>query len=327
MHRRPVFSLVLAAAVALALSGCSSPLKTATAATFNGVTAVDTATGTANMSVSALDRSGNVLGTGILSAPSASVTLVKDGGGATVTPAINGTATICANITGGSGDITGILTLDATGSMSLSDPGHLRADAAKAFVDRMNGGDRVAVASFDTSTTPSAPYLAIKVQQDLTGDTAKLDAAIDAATFDGGSTNLWDAGIDSATFLKASSGSNKVAVLLTDGVDNSSTSSPADVAAAAKAAGVKVYAVGLGSSLDMQDLIDVAGQTGGAFAMASSATDLGSLFDGMFNASLAAGCVRVQFDPAPPSGYTVAGTLGFEVDGHPVQADYQVVFP
>lgn len=327
MIRRAVVPFVLAAAVAVALSACSSAPKTAASATFNGVTAIDTATGTASMSVSALDGDGNVLGTGTLTAPSASVSEVLDGSGTTVTASYAGTATVCANITGGSGDVTGILTLDATGSMSGSDPNKLRAGAAKAFVDRMRSGDRVAVASFDTSTSATPPYQAIKVYQDLTNDKAPLKTAIDDATFDGGATNLWDAGIDSAAYLKAASGSNKVAVLLTDGMDNNYTGTPADVVAAAKAANVKVYTVGLGTSLDMQELIDVAGQTGGAFAQVQDAADLTGLFDGMFNASQAAGCVRVQFDPAPPSGYTFKGALSFKVDGHPVQATYRVVFP
>jgi len=234
---------------------------------------------------------------------------------------------VCGQITGSSGDITGILTLDATGSMYSSDPTQLRADAAKGFVARMASTDRVAVASFDTSSTPTAGYLAIDLHQGLTSNKALLNTAIDAATFDGGTTNLWDAGVDSANYLAAVTGSNKMAVLLTDGADNSSSKAPSDVITAANAAGVKVYTVGLGSYVDAQDLIDIASQTSGTYTQVQDATDLSGLFDGIFNATQAAGCIRVQFSPVPASGHIIKGRLTFEADGQLLTADYIVVFP
>ncbi len=328
MMRRVVLLCLALAASALMLSACttSSGGGGATNATFNGVTALDATAGTASLSVSALDGQGNVVSTGTLSDPAATVTSVSDSGGPVAT-SYSANATICGQITGSSGDITGILTLDATGSMSSSDPTMLRADAAKGFVARMASTDRAAVASFDTSVTPTSGYLAIYLHQPLTSDKTQLDTAIDAATYNGGTTNLWDAGVDSANYLAAVTGSNKMALLLTDGADNASSSTPANVVTAAQAAGVKVYTVGLGSYVDSQDLIDIASQTGGTYTQVQDATDLSALFNSIFNATQAAGCIQVQFSPVPASGHILHGQLTFKLDGQLLTANYTVVFP
>jgi len=314
------------AASAWLLSACTTSSGGASKATFNGVTALDAASGTADLSVSALDGQGNVVSTGTLSDVSATVTSVADSGGPIAT-SYSATAMICGQITGSSGDITGILTLDATGSMSFSDPTKLRADAAKGFVARMASTDRAAVASFDTSTSPTSGYLAIYLHQALTSDKTLLDNAIDAATYDGGTTNLWDAGVDSANYLAAVTGSNKMALLLTDGADNASSSTPANVVSAAQSAGVKVYTVGLGSYVDAQDLIDIASQTGGTYTQVQDATDLSALFDSIFNTTQAAGCIQVKFSPVPASGHIIKGRLTFKLDGQLLTADYVVHFP
>lgn len=326
MMRRVVLLCIALAASAWLLSACTTSTSGAAKATFNGVTALDAASGTANLSVSALDSQGNVVSTGTLSDVSATVTSVADSGGPIAT-SYSASAMICGQITGSSGDITGILTLDATGSMSSSDPAMLRADAAKGFVARMASTDRAAVASFDSSTTPTSGYLAIYLHQTLTSDKTLLDTAIDAATYNGGTTNLWDAGVDSANYLAAVTGSNKMALLLTDGADNASSSTPANVVSAAQSAGVKVYTVGLGSYVDAQDLIDIASQTGGTYTQVQDATDLSALFDSIFNATQAAGCIQVQFSPVPASGHIIKGRLTFKLDGQLLTADYVVYFP
>ncbi len=317
---------VLAVGLALAISACSGPLGTSIHATFNGVSAVDGTSGTADMSVSVLDAQGHVLATGVLTGAGATVTEATSSG-TPVGTAYGATALVCGDITASTGDITGILTLDATGSMASSDPSQLRADAAKGFVARMASTDRVAVASFDTGTTPTAGYSAIEIHQTLTSDKALLGTAIDAATFNGSNTNLWDAGVDSANYLAGVTGTNKIAVLLTDGYDNSSSSTPAGVVGAANSAGVKVFTVGLGSYVDDADLISIASQTGGTFAQVQDAADLAGLFDGVFNATQASGCIRVAFSPVPASGTTLKGSITFKINGEPVTANYVVVFP
>ncbi len=326
MLRRAVLVFLSLAALGLVLSACSTSGSSAKTATFNGVTALDAVAGTADLSVSVVDGQGAVITTGTLSAPSATVTSVEDASGP-ISTSYSATALVCGQITGSTGDITGVLTLDSTGSMYSSDPNDLRADAAKGFVARMASTDQAAIASFDTSTTPTAGYMAIDLHQTLTSDKTLLNTAIDDATYASGNTNLWDAGVDTATYLAGVTGSNKIAVVLTDGQDNSSSSTPANVISTAQTAGVKFFMVGLGSYVDEQSLIDIATQTSGTYAQVQDASDLAGLFDGIFNATKAAGCIHVQFSPVPASGHILKGRLTFELDGEPVTADYIVVFP
>lgn len=330
MQRHRLALWVLVAALTVALAACSRTSGTSAGtpakATVNGVSAIDTAAGTASLSVSALDAANRVLGSGTITNPSATVVSVTSAGVASqAVYAV--TAQVCGDITSSTGDITAALTLDATGSMSLSDPNNLRNDAAKAFIGRMATTDRAAVASFDSSTTPTGSYLAIKVWQDLTSDDALLDTAVDSATFAGGLTNLWDAGVDSVALLAGASGSNKLVVLLTDGEDNSSTKTASDVSTAANNANVRVFTIGLGAYVNSTELAQIAADTGGTFNQVADAADLTGLFDGVFNASQAAGCVGLQFSPAPTSGQTFAGQLSFSVNGTPLSTNYSITFP
>lgn len=328
MKKRVVLSLFVVAALALVLSACQT--GGVSSLSFNGISGIDAANGTANLSVSALDGSGNVIGSGTLTVPTATVSKVTDAFGSPVSTTYAATATICGSITTTTGDLRAMITLDATGSMASSDPSDLRAEAAKsAFIDRMSGSDQAAVSSFDTGTSPTGSYQAIHVYQDLTSDHAALKTAVDDATFAGSLTNLWDAGVDSVDYFanQGVTGGNRVVVLLTDGLDTSSSNSPSDVISAATSSGVRVYTVGLGSSLDSADLIDIASQTGGTYGQVVDPADLSGLFDGIFNASQGSGCVQVKFSPVPTSGHIITGTLTVKVNGTPVTATYQVAWP
>lgn len=168
-------------------------------ASFNGVTQLDTASGKAELSVSAL-KDETVLTSGNITNASATVEPL----GANLQPqqTFTASAKVCGNISPKGETITGVLTLDATGSMQGNDPTKLRAEAAKDFVQRMSSQDLSAVASFDTSTDPTAPYTDITIWQNFSSDKALLETAIDKATFDAGNTNVWDAGVDSITLLR-----------------------------------------------------------------------------------------------------------------------------
>ena len=331
MKRRLAYVLLAVVTVGLALTACQTGTSLVSSLTVNGITAIDTTAGTADMGVSALDSSGKVIGTGTITVPTASITSATDGSGSPVS-GYKATAQVCGNIVTQTGDLRAMLTLDATGSMYSSDPNQLRADAAKQFVQDMidnSPGGLAAVSSFDTSTAPSGSYLAIKVYQDLTADQTLLNTAIDSATFDGGTTNLWDAGFDSVQYFSDQNvtSANKVAVLLTDGSDNSSTKTPADVISAATAEGVRVYTIGLGNYVDSQDLIDVAAGTQGTYSQVADASDLTNLFQNVFNATQGSGCIQIQFSQVPTTGHTLSGTISAKIDGHSVSGTYQVTWP
>ena len=116
MKRRLVFVVLAVATVGLTLTACQTGSSVVSSLTINGITGIDTTAGTADMSVSALDSSGKVVGTGTITVPSATITSATDGSGGTVS-GYSATANVCGNIVTQSGDLRAMLTLDATGSM------------------------------------------------------------------------------------------------------------------------------------------------------------------------------------------------------------------
>ncbi len=315
----------------LLLSGCnllSAGAPTPVKVTLNGYT-IDRSQGKVNFNLSAFDAQGNLIGQGTVENPQVTGLSAEDSSGSPVT-GVQATATVCGQITVQQ-NVTCAITLDATGSMSSNDPNEDRNAAAKAFIDRMTAGDLAGVASFDTGTTPTGSYLAIHIWQDFTSDTAALKNAVDSATFAGSATNLWDAVYDDVDWLLTQSTSNRIALVLTDGLDNSSSKTAQEAADYATQHGIKVYMVGLGdpNSLDFTSMQDVATQTGGLFAVAQDPAQLTNLFDGIFNASKASFCITVTFTingSPPPAGTHITGTLTFVLNGTPSKIDFDVIF-
>lgn len=159
--------------VALSLTSCQEQLPQPDEITVNGYV-TDASQGRADFNLSAL-RQGQVITSGQVTMVSTQVS----------TPGYSGQATICGQIIVNQ-QITATITLDATGSMSWNDPNRLRNGAAKAFIYRLGSQDRAAVASFDTYTSPTQGYRAIRIWQDLTNDKTLLNQGVDQATFDGG---------------------------------------------------------------------------------------------------------------------------------------------
>jgi Ca-activated chloride channel homolog len=211
--------------------------------------------------------------------------------------------------------------------MGTNDPDKLRAEAAKDFVERMSDKDRTAIASFDTTTEPTPPYEDLTIWQDFSSDKTSLEVAIDKATLEKGGTNLWDAAVDSVNLLKAATGENKLVILLTDGINNASSNEPGDVIEVANQNTVSVYSIGLGKDVDDQELLDISSTTGGTYNQVDEAQDLIGLYDSIFNASRASGCIAVTFLPVPSAGTVLSGTLTFAVDGATLSAPYTVRFP
>jgi len=325
--------LVFTAAIGLLilLGGCnllSAGGGIPTKVTLNGYT-INRSQGAVSFNLSAFDAQGNLIEQGTVENPQVSGLSAEDSSGSPVT-GVQGTATVCGQITVQK-NVTCAITLDATGSMSSNDPNEDRNAAAKAFIDRMTAGDLAGVASFETGTTPTGNYLAIKIWQDFTNDKTALKNAVDQATFAGSATNLWDAVYDDVDWLLTQNTSNRIALVLTDGQDNSSSKTAQDAADYAAQHGIKVYMVGLGdpASLDFTSMQDVATQTGGLFAVAKDSTQLTNLFDGIFNASKASFCITVTFTingSPPPAGTRITGTLTFTLNGVPSRVDFDVVF-
>lgn len=168
-----------------------------------------------------------------------STTQIDCGGSFTVRLSLTAEPDIVSNPT----DI--VLILDRSGSMAGSALANLK-EGAKAFIDiideatdgaqdgQIGSGSRIAIVSFaDTATQDTQ----------LITSVADLKAAVDALTA-GGSTNHADAFTKASELLAVPSTNAKVMVMFTDG-ETTAGPNPSPVAAAARAAGVIIYAIGL----------------------------------------------------------------------------------
>jgi tight adherence protein C len=155
------------------------------------------------------------------------------------------------------------LVVDTSGSMS----GRPLADAKAAvatMIAALGPTDQVAVVAFNTTA---------RVAQPLTTDKAAALAAVGSLVA-AGDTAIYDALLRSADVLAAADPkSRRAIVLLTDGVDTASQSSPQTAAARIASDGMPLYAIGLGGNLDRPalDALTAAAPGGATFAAPRSA--------------------------------------------------------
>ncbi|ANE43909.1 vWA domain-containing protein [Deinococcus puniceus] len=296
-------ALVLTTAL-LTLASCRPDVPSVPAATavqINGTRVLNATS--IQFGVTALNGTA-VVGTGQISNPSVAFT----------TPGVTGSASICGQITA-QNVVTAAVSLDATGSMSSTDPAQNRKLAAKAFVDRLTGDSQAAVLSFEASSTPSAGLLASRLQQAMTGDKALLNTAIDKATYASGSTNFYDAVVDAVKVAKESGRTNPIVLALTDGIDNASSNTANQAIAYAKTNSVPVYAVGLDATntINFSEMERIASETGGLFRSNISSADLNDYFSKLYNAFTAQGCVQINLAAAPATGSAIEGTLTLDI--------------
>lgn len=172
--------------------------------------------------------------------------------------------------------LTIVLVIDTSGS--VKDKLQFEKQAAITFLDAMLrvNRDKAAVFTFDSN---------IDLQQDYTDDTSRLRGAV-IQTRAGGGTRLYDA-LNIAMQQKLTGREErKVIVLLTDGDDNSSRSSPEQVVASAQRNGVTIYPISmnaLGMRLDDSERCDrilkmFAKETGGEAFFPAALKDLPTQF-------------------------------------------------
>lgn len=174
---------------------------------------------------------------------------------------------------GGGRDNTGqfknidvMLTLDSSGSMNWNDPGGVRRSGAKQFIDALVAGDRAGVVDFDSGA---------RMWSGLSSDFVAVKQAVDRVDSSGG-TNI-GAGVALANRELISNGDPdhlKVQILLTDGQG----SYDPRLTQQAKDAGITIYTIGLGSSVDSTLLGQIAAGTGGMYFPVSAADGLPQVF-------------------------------------------------
>ena len=179
-----------------------------------------------------------------------------------------------------------------TGDMQLAGQQVSRFAAVEAiagdFISRRNG-DEMGLILFG-----SQAFLVTPLTYDLSSVRAQLQGA--AVGLAGTETAIGDAIAVAVKRLSALPEQARVLVLLTDGVNNAGSIAPRDAARAAKAAGVRIYTIGVGATrmripgffgsqlvnpsadLDADMLTDIATQTGGRFFRATDSNELAEAY-------------------------------------------------
>ncbi|HEX7370654.1 MAG TPA: VWA domain-containing protein [Rhodanobacteraceae bacterium] len=189
-----------------------------------------------------------------------------------------------------------MLAVDCSGSMAIEDMrfGDMnvsRFAAVKAIAQRFirnRSGDDVGLILFGTHA-----YLMTPMTFDV--DAVAKQMLGSAVGLAGRETAIGDAIVLAAKHLSALPARARVLVLLTDGVNTAGSVAPLDAAKLAKAAGVRIYTIGVGSDaqtlnvfgmqltapdnqLDVQVLTQIADETGGRFFRASDGEQLADAY-------------------------------------------------
>jgi Ca-activated chloride channel family protein len=196
-----------------------------------------------------------------------------------------------------------VLALDVSGSMQALDfqvDGRRvnRIEVVKSVVSRFieeRPSDRIGLIAF-----AAAPYLVSPLTLDHDWLQQNLERVSTAAANDDG-TAIGSAIAASVNRLRTTNAKSKIVVLLTDGMNNTGKISPIAAAEAAKAMGVKVYAIGVGVrgmapipvrdqaghvhlimdkvDVDEKTLQTVASTTGGTFYRATDTDSLQKIYE------------------------------------------------
>ena len=175
------------------------------------------------------------------------------------------------------GSLSTLLVIDISGSMNSLGKLAAAKEAAKAYVNQSRPNDATGLLTFNTQYE----YI-----QALTTDNQALVEAIDGLTaYD--DTAMYDA-LMYAVEILAPVSDRKAIIVLTDGMDNRSKATPADVISSISPAGLSISTVGLGDprhsegnlrGLDEAALLELAERAGGVYGYAENAEGLRDLYE------------------------------------------------
>jgi len=164
-------------------------------------------------------------------------------------------------------DVT--LIIDDSGSMSSNDPSYMRRQAAMLFIDAMQNDDRVGIVEFDGSANTPWPI------QTLGADRTQIKNSLNSLSpYDGTSLSAGLSAGYQQLLTVESSGNDKAAVFLTDGVGY--YSNEAQLYAAKD---WPIYVLGLGSSIDEPLLQQIADDSGGEYQHLDDASQMQSVYN------------------------------------------------
>jgi len=164
-----------------------------------------------------------------------------------------------------------VLAIDTSGSMH-GRPLASALRSARAFVRDRDPAQPVAVIAFGAD---------VRVASDFTTDPAAIESAL--ASVEGTSgrgSRIYDAAARAVDLIRAAKMASGSAVVLSDGADRLSQTTSGEVAAAAKAAGARVYTIGVHSGgTNFGALNVIAATTQGEFSAATSLSDLARVYE------------------------------------------------
>lgn len=165
------------------------------------------------------------------------------------------------------------LIVDASGSMNENNKFGIAKEILTDFIQK-RATDRLALSVF-----ADFAYVAVPLTYDKTTFTYLLNL-LEVGIAGTKQTALYEALYLSSNLFKGSVSKNKIAILLTDGIDNANTI-PIEVAiSVAKKYGIKVYTIGIGQTGDFDPLSlqQIADATKGKFYQATSKEELKAIY-------------------------------------------------
>jgi tight adherence protein B len=165
-----------------------------------------------------------------------------------------------------------VMVIDASDSMR-GKPITAAAIAARAFAMHLGVNQQLAVVTFNSTPRTLLPF---------TSDPNEIRAALESPPALAYGTHIYDGvrrALDLVRDAKIASGS---IIVLSDGSDTGSAARPDEIAAAARAAHVRIFTVGLHSrAFTPVALRDLATAAGGEFSEARSTADLAPIYDAL----------------------------------------------
>ena len=189
---------------------------------------------------------------------------VSEGG---VIQNINSVSSIALDSGGQPTPISVVLTVDKSGSMNEEGKMAAAVSAATKFIDLMHSDDKALIVGFSDdvniygSSSSSKPYLRSLVK----------------SLAPGGRTALYDAVAVSTDEVVKESG-RKAVIALTDGIENQSKTRYEKMIEKIKTAGIPVYMIGLGNTINANVMRQIAWDTGGRYYHVPNSADLVNLY-------------------------------------------------
>jgi Mg-chelatase subunit ChlD len=181
----------------------------------------------------------------------------------------NGVAVNAEDIMGSNvvNELTSLLVMDVSGSMNFAGKLEAAKDAARDYIKQLRAQDQTGIITFNTKVAVANP---------VTLDNSTLLKAIDKIQANG-DTAMYDALIKAVEILNPLSG-RKAIIVLTDGMDNSSKSTPEEVLRSIGYTGLSISTIGLGIIPDGETQPD---KFKGRYGFVEDKQSLSELYDQM----------------------------------------------